>query len=176
MQKEAIDTLLILLFLAAGANILLGQNQQDSSQVVEVVDGDTVDIIQNSERDTVRILGIDTPEVRGENIPAEYFLENTSRNRECLIEIGEKASNLAREQVEGENVEVVTDPQSDRRGSYGRLLAYIEYKNTDLGQEMLEKGYARVYNSSFSRIEEYRAIERESREKGKGIWNESCGA
>lgn len=176
MQQEAISALLALLFVLAGANTFLGQEKISSYRVSEVVDGDTVDIVKNGEADTVRILGIDTPEVRGENIPREYFLENISRSRRCLREIGEKASNFAREHVEGEEVEIVQDPQSDRRGSYGRLLAYTEYNNTDLGEELLERGYARVYNSSFSRIEEYRAIERGSREEGRGIWNESCGA
>jgi micrococcal nuclease len=72
-------------------------------------------------------------------------------------------------------VEVVKDPQSDRRGSYGRILAYIEYNQTDLGEELMEKGYARVYNSRFKRKEEYHELEKGSRNKievygERGLW------
>jgi micrococcal nuclease len=146
-----------------------------TAQTVEAIDGDTVDI-QNKGRDTVRILGIDTPETSRQNIPREYFLEDTSKNRRCLREMGQKASKFAREELADREIKVITDLESDRRGDYGRLLAYIEYNNTDLGEELLEKGYARVYNSSFTRIDRYRELETESREEGRGIWNQSCGA
>ena len=182
VKRKTIDVLLVVIFAFAAINLIVDysfQSQQSepiqSAQIVEVVDGDTVDITSKGEEDTVRILGIDTPEVYSQNTPSEFFIENTSENRRCLREMGEKASNFAKGKLANQSVKVVQDSKSDKRGAYGRLLAYIEYNNTDLGEELLERGYARVYNSSFSRIEEYRELETESREKGKGIWNENCG-
>jgi micrococcal nuclease len=175
MQQEIISAGLALLFVLAAFNVVGQQNSQPKAQVVEVVDGDTVDVNLDNRKETIRILGIDTPEVHGQNIPGEYFLENTSENRRCLRNIGQKASQYAKQKMSNREVRVVQDPKSDTRGSYGRLLAYIEYNQTDLGKKLLEKGYARVYNSSFTRIEEYRELETQSREAGIGIWNESCG-
>lgn len=179
MKSRTVNFLLAALFAFAAVNIAVDHISQDrdrKAEVAEVVDGDTVEVLRNGGRDTVRILGIDTPEVTGTNYPDEFFLENISESQRCLRNIGEKASNYAREKLADTQVKVITDPQSDRRGTYGRLLAYIQYNQTDLGKQLLEKGYARVYNSSFSKIEEYRELETESREKERGIWNESCGS
>lgn len=48
-------------------------------ELVEVVDGDTADM----ENDTVRFIGVDTPEISSENNPVEYGLENSTETREC---------------------------------------------------------------------------------------------
>lgn len=180
-QERIVTVFLVAAFTSSAVTTALDISRSEkpvsenfTAQTVEVIDGDTVDI-QNNGRDTVRILGIDTPEISSQNIPGEYFLENTSENRRCLREMGEKASDFAQEKLAEREIQVVTDPESDRRGDYGRLLAYIEYNSTDLGEELLRKGYARVYNSSFSRIDKYRELETESRRQGRGIWNESCG-
>lgn len=182
MKRKTTDIFLVVMFTLAAVNLLVDykfqeqQPQQDQrAEIIEVVDGDTVDINRNEEEDTVRVLGIDTPEVYSQNKPSEFFLENTPENRKCLRNMGEKASNFAKEKLANQTVKIVQDSKSDERGSYGRILAYIEYKNTDLGEELLERGYARVYNSSFERKGEYRELESESREIGRGIWNESCG-
>lgn len=181
MKRKTIDIFLAVMFALAAVNLLVDYNFQEQqpepdqrAEIVEVVDGDTVDINRNEE-DTVRVLGIDTPEVYSQNKPSEFFLENTSENRKCLRNMGEKASNFAKEKLANQTVKVVQDSKSDERGNYGRLLGYIEYNNTDLGEELLERGYARVYNSSFERKEKYRELETESRVEGRGIWNESCG-
>lgn len=181
MKRKTIDIFLASLFAIAAINLLLDYSFQESqskpnrrAEIVEVIDGDTVEITRNGEEEIVRVLGIDTPEVYSRNNPSEFFLENTSEKRKCLRKMGEKASSFAREKLVNQTVELVQDPQSDERGSYGRLLGYIEYNNTDLGEELLEKGYARVYNSSFERIERYRELETESRVQNTGIWNKSC--
>jgi micrococcal nuclease len=176
MQQEAISAILALLFVLAGANTFLGQEKTSSYRVTEVVDGDTVDVIRIGEADTVRVLGIDTPEKYGEVHPREFGLENSSQSRNCLRTVAENASNLVQNRISGREISVVQDPRSDERGDYGRLLAYIEYNNTDIGEVLLEKGYARVYDSSFERKGEYRAIESESIRQNRGIWSESCGA
>ncbi|QGA80651.1 thermonuclease family protein [Candidatus Nanohalobium constans] len=179
-QQTIITTLLITAFtisaVTTATDINSGKTKQANitAKTVEVIDGDTVDI-QNNGKDTVRVLGIDTPEISGQNIPKEYFLENTSKSRKCLREMGEKASEFAQEKLADREIQVATDSEADRRGAYGRLLAYLEYNGSDLGQELLKKGYARVYNSSFERKEKYRELGTESRREGKGIWNESCG-
>ncbi len=175
MQQEVISALLALLFVLAAANTFLDRDGQSAYRVAEVVDGDTVDVVKNGEADTVRLLGIDTPEKYGEVHPREFGLENSSQSRNCLRTVAKNASNLVHREISGREISVVQDSKSDERGDYGRLLAYIEYNNTDIGKLLLDNGYARVYDSNFERKQEYRGIETESMQENKGMWSENCG-
>lgn len=173
-QEQAITVFLILVFALALIYSSQDFSGREKAEVVEVVDGDTVKVIYKDNLETVRVLGIDTPEVHAENTPEEFYMKNTSEKRNCLRTVGEKASKYAGEILEDRKVKIVRDLESDKRGNYGRLLAYIEYNGTDLGKELLEKGHARVYNSSFSRIEKYRELEVEAREVSRGLWSDNC--
>jgi micrococcal nuclease len=104
-----------------------------TATVVEVVDGDTIDVrYANGSTDTVRLLGVDTPEVYADNDPAEYEgVPNNETGRACLESAGEDATAFAERWLAGERVTLVTDPAADRRGSYGRLLAYVHVNVSD---------------------------------------------
>lgn len=69
-----------------------------SATVTDVVDGDTVDVrFSNGTTDTVRLLGVDTPEVYGANDPAEFEgVPNTEAGEQCLGKAGENASAYAK--------------------------------------------------------------------------------
>lgn len=140
--------------------------------IVDVVDGDTIDITVNGREDTVRFLGVDTPETHAENVPSEFDLTNTSANRRCLRNYGGEATQFVENNLD-KTVEIKTDSEADRRGSYGRLLAYIYSGNTSVNRMLLEEGLARMYDSQFSKKEEYQGLEEEAREEGIGVW--SCG-
>ncbi|MFB6159324.1 MAG: thermonuclease family protein [Candidatus Nanohalobium sp.] len=175
MGRKLIDVLLAVVFAVALLNIGVDFSRESGSTVTHVRDGDTLEVEKSDGREVVRLLGVDTPETSGSNHPAEFFLPNSSRSLRCLREMGEKASIYVRENLEGREVKVVTDSESDLRGSYGRLLAYVRYNSSDLGRELLRKGYARVYNSSFSYRKKYRGLERQARREEVGIWSDSCG-
>ncbi|MFB6193065.1 MAG: thermonuclease family protein [Candidatus Nanohaloarchaea archaeon] len=143
--------------------------QTEKTTLTKVVDGDTVNIRENGREDTIRFLGIDTPETHGQNTPGEFGLTNTTQNRLCLRTYGKKAKNYVKRKL-GNQIKYTTDPSADRRGTYGRLLAYIKHGNTTLNQKLLEKGLARMYNSKFSKKEKFREIEKEAKRKEKGLW------
>jgi micrococcal nuclease len=140
--------------------------------VVSVVDGDTLDVrYPNGTTERVRLLGVDTPEVRAENDPPEFErVPDTEAGRDCLRVAGKAASAAVRERVGDGRVTLVVDPVADRRGSFGRLLAYVRVDGTDLNRWLLAEGHARVYDSTFSRSEDYRAAESAAREAGTGLW------
>ncbi len=142
---------------------------------IEVVDGDTLEFNSSGRTDTVRLLGVDTPETLSANNPEEYGFEDSLESRECLSRYASKAENFASEFVGGKTVEISTDAKSDRRGDYGRLLAYVKTVKHDknLNERLLEEGYARVYSSEFSRREKFRLLEEKAREEDRGLW--SCG-
>ena len=143
---------------------------QESVKVYDVVDGDTINIDYNGVNDTIRLLGVDTPEVHTDTDPSEY--ENmpvNSEGRSCLRNWGENASNYLKEQV-GEEIRI--EVGGDKRGSYGRLLAYIytNESNESLNYLLVKKGYARVYESDFDRQEKFLEAERTAQESNTGLW------
>lgn len=168
--------LLILLFalIASGCtttvNVENSQHERNST-VTDVVDGDTVDINLNGNEETVRLLGVDTPEVHVETQPGDYEnIPDNERGRTCLREWGEKASNFAKEKLSGQKVVFETDPMSDTRGSYGRLLGYIKVDGENFNYILVEKGLATVYDSEFSQKERFLEAEKEAKNRMKGLW------
>ena len=86
--------------------------------VTRVVDGDTLEV---STGDTVRLIGIDTPE-RGE----------------CGYD---EATNLLRLMVDQKPVSLVPGAQDDR-DRYGRILRYVEVDGGDVNLELISSGRA----------------------------------
>lgn len=144
-----------------------------SATVTDVVDGDTVDVrFSNGSTDTVRLLGVDTPEVYGANDPAEYEgVPNTEAGERCLHEAGENASAYAKNALAGEQVALVLDDQADQRGDYGRLLAYVRDDGRNFNYDLVDTGNARVYDSTFSQSDRFYAAESDTQTAERGLWH-----
>jgi micrococcal nuclease len=141
--------------------------------VIEVTDGDTVDVrFANGETATVRLLGVDTPESIMSNMdPSEYGIPDTTQGRDWLLNWANKASAFATNKLAGEQVLVVTDPASDKRGYYGRLLAYIYIDGTNFGKSLVQRGYAQVYTGGEFVLEnEYLDLEATAQAADNGLW------
>lgn len=140
--------------------------------VVRVVDGDTMEVrFANGTADTVRLLGVDTPEVRSSNTPGEFEgVPETEAGERCLRRYGERASRFATERLADETVRLRFDPESDRRGYYGRLLGYLVVDGENFNRLLLEEGLARVYDSRFAERERFRETEAAARSAGVGLW------
>ena len=175
---------------SGGGSTLLAGGTSRPALVTRVIDGDTVEVkYRDGETDTIRLLGVDTPEVSGDVSPREFEgVPDSAAGREHLREWATRASAFARDELSGAEVRIVTDPGADRRGRYGRLLAYVVRSDeTDEGggasedgdvnrsgsfnAALLGEGYARVYESSFTRRERYERIEARARRQGTGIWS-----
>jgi micrococcal nuclease len=140
--------------------------------VADVVDGDTMDVrYENGSDDTVRLLGVDTPEVETETDPAEFEgIPETAAGREWLREWGYRASEFARERLDGETVRIVVDRRADVRGSYGRLLVYVYHDDENFNRLLLEEGYAGLYDSEFSERAAFEDSETRARADDVGLW------
>ena len=144
---------------------LLGEKQSTQPQtlarwgpwreVTRVVDGDTI-ILDGKER--VRLIGVDTPETVHFRQPIQYF--------------GKEALAFTRQMVEGKKIKLEYD--QTLRDRYGRTLAYIYLKDgIHLNAEILKQGYGHAYTRfPFRYLEEFRQLEREAREEGRGLWSE----
>ncbi len=148
----------LLLFAILCASVAVAS---ETATVTRVVDGDTlvVDIAGQVER--VRLIGVDTPETVHPNKPVEYF--------------GKEASAFTKRMVEGETVRLESDPQNPNRDRYNRLLRYVYLPDgTCLNAEIIRQGYGFAYvKYAFSRMEEYRLLERAARKEGRGLWHQS---
>jgi len=128
--------------------------------VTRVVDGDTFKV-QLETSQTVRIIGIDTPETVDPRKPVQCF--------------GKEASNKLKKLLEGEDVVLETNPAEDT-DKYDRLLRYVNLDGEDIGAQMIEEGYAYSYKQyPHPRLEEYNALEKEAREENRGLWG-SCNS
>ena len=151
-------------------------NQAVDATVVNVVDGDTIDVTYSDGSKTrIRILGIDAPELSG-NTPDEYG----GRDTECLDDWGRKTRELVKKRLgcsdwdcpEGKKVKVELDPAAEKHDRYDRLLAYVYVSNNDLGSMLLEEGMARVWQPppDIARIDDYFAMEEEAQSNREGLW------
>ncbi len=141
--------------------------------VTNVVDGDTIDIeYQNGSTDTVRLLGVDTPETYGSVSPGEFEgVPDTQAGRECLQAAGENASAYATDQLAGQTVTLQFDSQADRRGDYGRLLAYVQVDGSNFNYDLVERGHARVYDSTFSQSDSFYSAESAAQSAERNAWS-----
>ena len=130
-------------------------------EVIEVTDGDTLKVvfvdpppgIQGEE--SIRLLGIDTPELRTSMGPEPLATEA----REFVItQIAESTVYLAFE--------------SNWRGSFGRLLAYVfTVEGILLNTELLSRGLASVYNDTPCHFHQYFVtLEVAARLEKRGMW------
>lgn len=128
-------------------------------KVLWVVDGDTVEIDKDGRRTTVRLKGVDTPELGRLRIPPERY--------------GPEASIFLMNLLKGESVYVELEPGGPELDDYGRLLAYL-YRAPDglfVNLEIIRQGYGRVYIREHVRYADlFRDSERGAKEAGKGLW------
>lgn len=155
------------------------------ARVVNVVDGDTIDIaltdidrldrvpdalrrrwlgIQSKESPSIRVrlLGIDTPETVHPSKPVEAF--------------GLQASGFTKSLLMGKGVELQFD--SELFDKYERLLAYVFLEDGTLAQAaLLRHGLAYAYlRFPFARRDEFLAYEREAKEAKLGIWSDPAAS
>ena len=141
--------------------------------VTRVIDGDTVEIrYENGSTETVRLLGVDTPETPPNSVsPGEFEgIPDTDAGRDHLIVWGGRATGFAERNLAGRNVRLVVDSQADRRGGYGRLLGYIYVDDENFNQLLLTNGYARLYESEFRYRDRFAAAEATAQQEGMGLW------
>lgn len=123
--------------------------------VVRVIDGDTIEVRIGLGQARVRLVSVDTPEVRD---PVECFGEEASRRTRELLPLGTKVR-LERD---------VTD-----RDRFGRLLRYVFLPDGRLLSAVLvAEGYAEVvfYPPDRQHLDALTESERVAREEGRGLW------
>jgi len=129
--------------------------------VVNVIDGDTIDIDIHDgryEQTRIRLLGIDAPETNSEKFGVMYF--------------GPEATEFTKKLTLQKPVTVYLDTPNPTRDKYGRLLAYVKLSdNRFLNEVLLIEGFAYA-DLRFRHIfyNKYRQLQAAARSGKKGLW------
>ncbi|PTQ50947.1 MAG: hypothetical protein HSCHL_2036 [Hydrogenibacillus schlegelii] len=132
-----------------------------------MVDGDTIHVALNGRDETVRLIGVDTPETVHPEKPVEPY--------------GPEASAFTKSRLNGKTVYLEFDVQE--RDKYGRLLAYVwldrpdEITDAEIRKKMfnaflLLEGYAQLLTvpPNVKYADHFVRYQREAREASKGLW------
>jgi len=130
------------------------------AEVVRVIDGDTIEVLIDGVTETVRYIGIDTPEPYRGGEPACFSGEATERNREL---------------VGGQVVQLV--PGAEDRDRFDRLLRYVYINDQFVNELLVAEGFATTMRiePNTSQAEVFNQAQSAARSAGLGLWS-ACGA
>lgn len=124
------------------------------------VDGDTIVVNMNGSSETIRFIGIDTPETHKPNTPVQCY--------------GPAAAAYTKNRITnaGGKVRLVSDSLSTNRDRYNRLLRYVYLPDgTNVNQELVTKGYAFYYPYfPFSKKDAFAVAEQSAMSAHAGLW------
>ena len=130
-----------------------------NATVLRVVDGDTIHARVAGRDETIRLIGIDTPETVKPNTPVQCFGEEASHQTKALLPAGTP-------------IQLVRDAEA--RDDYGRLLAYV-YRAGDglfVNLELAEGGFAvpLTIRPNVAHTDEFVAAASDAQRAGRGLW------
>ena len=136
----------------------------EPATVRSVVDGDTIRVtLADGSKDTVRLIGIDTPETKAPGEPVGCYGPEASTRLEKLLPTGR---------------EVWLEADETNRDRFDRLLRYVwvEKKDGDrylANEVMVRDGFAlaKRYRPDTERAERLEAAQARAIDAGRGLWS-----
>jgi micrococcal nuclease len=142
---------LILLILSYGVV------QAETYKVIRVYDGDTITVMMGGQKQSIRLVGIDTPEKsRKKNEPGQPYSQKATKFLAGLV-LNQDVS--------------IESYGSDR---YGRVLGVVYVGQTNVNLEMVRNGYAEVYRGKPAPgfdSDPYWQSEEQAKSKKLNIWS-----
>ncbi|MDD5207980.1 MAG: thermonuclease family protein [Elusimicrobiales bacterium] len=143
----------------------------EALKVLYVIDGDTIKVLMAGNKESIRLIGIDTPESKA-NKKARKDAARSGSDLKAIVGLGKAAAAFTKSLVKpGDLITIEQDVQP--RDRYGRILAYVYLKSGKmLNEEIIAAGYASVmtippnvrYQERF--LSSYRA----ARQRAVGLW------
>lgn len=130
--------------------------------VTGVVDGDTINVLRGRRQETVRLIGVDTPETGRPDTPVQFYgPEAALFTRRTLLE--------KRVRLEFES----PDRAGGNTDKYDRTLAYVFTDDgTNFNLELIRQGFGRAYTKyPFHYQAAFVKAEQAARRAERGMWN-----
>ena len=123
------------------------------------IDGDTIAVNMNGNTETVRFIGVDTPETHKPNTPVQCYGELAAANTKAQISKFGK-------------VRLQADPLDTNRDVYGRLLRYVYLPDgTLLDEKIIQQGYGFAYlDFPFTKKAQFAADGQTAMDNKVGLW------
>ena len=137
--------------------------EKELYKVVKVIDGDTISVNIDGKIETIRLIGIDSPESVDPRKPVQCF--------------GKEASDKAKQILMGKKVRLESDPTQGDKDKYKRLLRYVFLEDgTNFNRPMIEEGFAHeyTYNAPYKYQDEFKVAELNAREEKRGLWADNA--
>lgn len=145
--------------------------KRHKAEVLYVVDGDTLKVIHEGKKISVRLIGIDTPESRM-NKRAKLQARNSGSGTRAVVEMGKRAKKFVKGLVgKGDTVGIEFDVEKHDR--YRRLLGYVYLGDGRmLNEVIIRSGYAEPLTIPPNVKYQKRFLKgyRYARERRLGLW------
>ena len=162
-----IFSLLLLSFLPPSPS----HSQVFAAVVLRVIDGDTIKINIQGKLESVRLIGIDTPESKA-NAKAMRDSNRSGQDMAAIVSQGKEAAAYTRSRVKkGDTVRIETDVQ--QRDKYRRILAYVWLPDGSmLNEAIVRAGYAQptTFPPNVRYQDLFLEAARDARKHGRGLW------
>ncbi len=130
-----------------------------SAKVIEVIDGDTIKVDINGSIDTIRILGIDTPEKS----------KTRTGHKECY---GDEATQYAISVLSGATINLEKDTKQKARDIYDRMLAHVWIWDELYGAKIIQDGYSFRYTKTTTKYQStFLKAEKVAKKSKQGVWD-----
>ena len=158
MRRPYRNLAALALVLLSGA--IAAADTGEQALVTRVADGDTVRVQLGGREITIRLIGVDTPE-----------LGNRSDRAVAPQPFASDATAFTRAALAGQRVRLEFE-SGDRLDKYGRTLAYVFLTDgTFFNRRLLQRGYARAYaRFPFRYRKQFLADEAAARHAKRGLW------
>lgn len=129
-------------------------------RVVRFDDGDTIVVDMSGTEETIRFIGVDTPETHDPRKAVQCF--------------GQAAAAYTKQRIGNQPVRLETDPLGTNRDRYNRLLRYVYLPDgTLVNADIIEQGYGFAYLSfPFTKSDQFRQLQTQARQGNKGLWHD----
>lgn len=128
-------------------------------KVLRVVDGDTIVIEVDGKSESIRMIGVDTPELNDSRTGVQCFAKEAAEKTKVL--------------VTGKNIFLEKDDSQGERDKYKRLLGYVFLENgAFVNKALIAGGFAHeyTYDGAYKYQKQFKAAQVEAKQSELGLW------
>jgi endonuclease YncB( thermonuclease family) len=127
--------------------------------VSRFIDGDTIVVSMDGHDETLRLIGVDTPETHKPKTPVQCY--------------GPQAAAFTKSFIGTSSVRLEADAMDSNRDKYGRLLRYVYLPDgRSVDAELIKQGYGFAYILfPFEKKAEFQQLEQQAKAAKAGLWS-----